>query len=127
LTELDLVGPNALIVVPRRGGGAQNDGGSDDSFSLLALFWLFIAPFIFIFELLRDMVFGAPKTQQLTEAQPQSDAASTIAAAQETENRKRPEGVRQRPSPGNIHRLRQDLSDSDSDDPTWNGNSTQQL
>ena len=68
LTELDLAGPNALIVVPRRqGGGSGARGGSgggaaakDDGFSVVALFWLIMTPFVLIFNLLRDVIFGAP-------------------------------------------------------------------
>lgn len=124
LTQLDLAGPNALIVVPRNRGNAQGAGGSDDSsFSLVALFWLVMAPFVLVFNLLRDLIFGAPQPQIIAQQQQQQQQRVASSATPSGS-----QGVRQRPAAqGNIHRLRQELSDSDSDDPTWNGNSTQQL
>jgi len=129
LTELDLAGPNALIVVPRRGGCGSGGGGADNSsFSLIAVFWLVMAPFIFVVNLFRDLIYGTPPKQQLTTPQPQASANEASTPRRGAEDMPRSQGARQRPSPqANIHRLRRHDSDSDSDDPTWNGNSTQQL
>jgi len=139
LTQLDLAGPNALIVVPRRGAGsgagsAGSGGAKDDSFSLVALFWLILAPFLFLFNLLRDSIFGStttttttPDAAEATRGTSRTAASTTTSSSSVTKDGERSEGVRHRANrEGNIHRLRHD-SDSDSDDPTWNGNSTQQL
>jgi len=120
LAELDLAGPNALIVVPKRDASAVATN-ADDAFSIVALFWLVMTPFVLLFNLLRDLLFGAAPAP----AREDSVTAPTAAAAEASGAR--PRDTRQRPgATGNIHRLRHD-SDSDSDDPTWNGNSTQQL
>ena len=69
LAELDLAGPNALIVVPRRnGGGGSGANKDDDAFSIVALFWLVLTPFVFIVNLLRDLIFGAPTTRSVVGA-----------------------------------------------------------
>jgi len=122
LAELDLAGPNALIVVPKRDAGVVASQTNDAS-SIVALFWLIMTPFVLLFQFLRDAVFGA-STPAREESTPPS-APTAAAAAEGPAVRSR--DPRQRPGVhGNIHRLRHD-SDSDSDDPTWNGNSTQQL
>jgi len=126
LTELDLAGPNALIVVPRRGDSGRSAANQEDGFSLVSLFWLVMAPFVFIFNILRAMFVGGPQPQSVT-ATSSSTEANPTSSLNVGGPVDRSQDVRQRPSAqGNIHRLRHD-SDSDSDDPTWNGNSTQQL
>jgi len=132
LSALDLAGPNALIVVPRTSKGVKTSGDADGTvsgFDLVALFWMLLAPFIFLFNLIRNFVVGTQSASDVGRTPLMVSPSGINNARTDRSNT----DVRQRPSgtsysrDGNVHRLRRPDSESDSDDPTWNGNSTQQL
>ncbi|KRT80727.1 hypothetical protein AMK59_6207 [Oryctes borbonicus] len=123
LAELELIPSAVLLILPVAHGTV-----STNSRTFTSILWSLLAPILNIFSYLKSMVFGASK--------PPEEPTSPV------DNNKRPAdatGESSRPFPkkragettvirrqGNIHRL-SDKTDSDDDNNTWNGNSTQQM
>ncbi|GJQ82762.1 hypothetical protein Trydic_g19770 [Trypoxylus dichotomus] len=86
------------------------------------------APILNMLSYLKSMVFGAPKPAEQATSQVDSNKrpADTIGEASRPFPKKRAGETTVIRRQGNVHRL-SDKTDSDDDNNTWNGNSTQQM
>ncbi|CAH1116641.1 unnamed protein product [Phaedon cochleariae] len=117
LLDLQLV-PNAVILILplNHGSVSTNPGGS-----ITAMIWSLLAPLWNIFGFFRNFIFGMNPNAGGNK-RPSDDAAEP--RADQPKRRMRDSTVVKRQ--GNIHRLT-DKRDSDDENNTWNGNSTQQM
>ncbi|KAI0226221.1 UBX domain-containing protein 4 [Lamellibrachia satsuma] len=126
--DLGLVPTSVVMILPAR-HEASRAGPVASSTGLL---WTLLSPFLGIWNFISTMLFATPSQphgsyndadRQVSEPEP----AATPSTQSTSGQRNRPQssyGMRKRPQ-GNMHRLSAD--DSDEDNATWNGNSTQQL
>ncbi|GLV39672.1 uncharacterized protein CBL_08262 [Carabus blaptoides fortunei] len=125
LRDLQLV-PNAVIMVLPAHTGATVSSSEGGGF--LSILWLLVAPIINIFDYFRSLIFGqpdnsatAPTVQPDDRDEPETEPQLPAAKRKTMETT-----VVRRQGNSNIHRL-SDRSESDDDNNTWNGNSTQQM
>lgn len=119
LRALQLV-PNAvLLILPLYHGAVATNSSS----WLMSMFWSVIGPILNFVGYLKSKLFGLPPPRSPTPAakRPNETAGESSNAVKK---RLGEEGVVRRQ--GNVHRLN-DKADSDDDNNTWNGNSTQQM
>ncbi|XP_065171405.1 UBX domain-containing protein 4-like isoform X1 [Atheta coriaria] len=121
LMDLQLVPNAAVLVLPsvRRTTVAN----SNSSGGLSGMFWYVLAPILNFLEYLKSFVWGAAPRPPTTNEnkRPNTDTDPPAAGS----SKKRYSGETTVKKQGNIHRLHE--HDSDEDNNTWNGNSTQQM
>ncbi|KAK5648721.1 hypothetical protein RI129_003613 [Pyrocoelia pectoralis] len=122
LIDLQLV-PNAVILIlPLQHGTVS----SNNEFSFIAMFWSFIAPILNVIGYVKSKLFGGePGTSANSRGMNRNTASVNESEPSRIQRKKIGESsvIRRH---GNVHRL-QDNQDSDEDNNTWNGNSTQQM
>ncbi|XP_057654148.1 UBX domain-containing protein 4-like isoform X1 [Diorhabda carinulata] len=122
LLDLQLV-PNAVILIlPINGSGIVATHSGEGFIS--SLFWSFLTPIFNLFGYIKSFIFGSNSTQNERNITPPNEPAETTG---KFTNKRKGGGdstvVRRH---GNIHRLA-DRQDSDDENSTYNGNSTQQM
>lgn len=122
LLDLQLV-PNAVILIlPMNSSGAVSTH-SGEGF-ITSMFWSILTPIFNLFGYIKSFIFGSNSSQTRRNTIPPNEPVESTAKS----NAKRKAGgdstvVRRQ---GNIHRLA-DRQDSDDENSTYNGNSTQQM
>ncbi|KAK2171254.1 hypothetical protein NP493_1086g00023 [Ridgeia piscesae] len=127
--DLGLVPTSVVMILPER---SQSGGSGSSIVSSSGLLWTLLSPFLGLWNFISTLLFGAPSRPTGSYNDPGHQAAApeptaTPPAQPPSGQRNRPQssyGLRRRPD-GNMHRLT--AEDSDDDNATWNGNSTQQL
>ncbi|KAB0803757.1 hypothetical protein PPYR_01152 [Photinus pyralis] len=125
LVELQLV-PNAVILIlPLQDGTVSTQNGS-----WMAMFWSFIAPILNFLGYLKQKLFGGDagtsgqRRNKDSNVQHESGSVNQHETSRMQRRKLGESSVVRRQ--GNVHRL-QDNQESDDDNNTWNGNSTQQM
>lgn len=117
LLDLQLI-PNAVVLIlplQRDAVAPQRES------SLSTMIWSFLAPFLYIVRYLKLKLFGGDSSSSPTQNRNTTNVGEGTSAIP----KKRGETTVIRRQ-GNVHRLH-DNTDSDEDNNTWNGNSTQQM
>lgn len=122
LLALELV-PNAVILVlPLHHGAVATNSNSS---WLMTVFWSILGPFLNVVGYVKTMLFGPPQPRSPSPNPERKRPSENAGEPSNLPKRKMGEsGVVRRQ--GNVHRLT-DKTDSDDDNNTWNGNSTQQM
>jgi len=124
LLELELV-PNAVVLIlPLQHGAVATHSDS----WIMTMFWSFIGPILNLVSYLKAKFFGPPPGSSVPPSTPNQDRKRPIESPAETSSipKKRSGETTVIRRQGNVHRLG-DNADSDEDNNTWNGNSTQQM
>lgn len=119
LLSLNLVPSSVLIAVPRKSNVISKPGNSGGG--ILAFI---LAPFLFLWNMIRVFLFGGSSQEKVEDTTPASEESQSS-----SQRRTRPQTAYQRRpirSDGNVRRLT-DMRDDDDENATWNGNSTQQM
>ncbi|XP_061178225.1 UBX domain-containing protein 4-like [Saccostrea echinata] len=119
LLSLNLVPSSVLIAVPRKSNVISSPGNPGGG--ILALI---LAPFLFLWNMIRVFLFGGPSQAKSEDAPPATEESQPS-----SQRRPRPQTAYQRRpirADGNVRRLT-DMRDDDDENATWNGNSTQQM
>ncbi|XP_022904174.2 UBX domain-containing protein 4-like isoform X2 [Onthophagus taurus] len=121
LKDLELY-PSAVLLILPLSHGAVSTNSNTGIFS--AFIWSVIGPILNLFSYIKGMLFGAPRPK---ENDGSGNGKRSTEQGESSRSPKRRAGettaIRRQ---GNIHRLT-DKTDSDDDNNTWNGNSTQQM
>ncbi|KAF5306551.1 hypothetical protein FQA39_LY08873 [Lamprigera yunnana] len=123
LIDLQLV-PNAVVLILPLQHGVVS---ANREWQIIAIFWTFITPILNILRYFKLKIFGPPPptTSLPTNVSPTSGSYENTTKDSSVIPKKKSDSTVIRRQ-GNIHRLK-DNTDSDEDNNTWNGNSTQQM
>jgi len=126
LRTLELI-PSAVILIVPMHRSSLIPVGPGWSTAFIKMFWDALSPLSSAVRYLRNMIFGGGRspprdTTSTTTQQPQQATTSTRPTPYARE--RPPSGIRKR---GNVHSLSNRDDDSNDENNTWNGNSTQQM
>ncbi|XP_076354890.1 UBX domain-containing protein 4-like [Tachypleus tridentatus] len=124
LRDLQLA-PTAVVLVLPEQAVIPSDRGS----GIVSYLWLLINPVLVLWRIISDYLFGSGASGSANPSTVDAKTSSSQGSSQDAMN------LRNRKSDssgftyrdGNIHRLNNQQHDSDDDNNTWNGNSTQQM
>lgn len=122
LMDLGLV-PNAVILILPQGQG----GASTSTSGLLSsMFWWILSPLLSIYDFMVGFIFGAPSIRRDEPATSVKRSASEAEVSNRNQPKRQANNSTEIKKQGNIHRLKE-RPDTDDENNTWNGNSTQQM
>ncbi|CAG9860691.1 unnamed protein product [Phyllotreta striolata] len=122
LVDLQLSPTAVVLVLPHSGPVVPNSNGF-----LTSLMYGLLAPILGIFNYLRSLMFGQPVAAQPQKAQKRPPPDEPMESRRFPQSKKKSsDGSSVVRRQGNIHRL-SDATDSEDENNTWNGNSTQQM
>ncbi|XP_013776258.1 UBX domain-containing protein 4-like [Limulus polyphemus] len=124
LRDLQLV-PTAVVLVLPEQAVIPSDRGS----GIVSYLWFLISPVLVLWRIISNFLFGSGASSSATPSTIDAQTNSSPSSSQDATN------LRNRKSDsssftyreGNIYRLNNQQNDSDDDNNTWNGNSTQQM
>ncbi|CAH0552126.1 unnamed protein product [Brassicogethes aeneus] len=125
LLDLELT-PNAVVLIlpVNKGGTVQTNQGQ----GLMGIVWMVLSPIMGLLGFLKLFIFGGGNTGATDQAggSPSTANSSSSRSTASKSTQKKDSTVKRRNNSSNIHRLT-DSKDSDDENNTWNGNSTQQM
>ncbi|XP_044747088.1 UBX domain-containing protein 4-like [Coccinella septempunctata] len=122
LLDLQLV-PNAVILILPQVQGAVSSRASG---MLGSMFWWIMAPIMSMYDFLVGFIFGTPSIRRSEPSTSAKRSASETDVTHRNQPKRQAGNSTEIKKQGNIHRLKE-RPDTDDENNTWNGNSTQQM